>query len=344
MTTMKAVRWTATDRVDVVDVAVPEVPTGWALVRIAYNGICGTDLAILHGLHPRAAHGLIPGHEMSGWVEQAGTTGPAVGSLVVVEPLITCGKCRACRNGLAHVCRNLGLYGIDAPGAMAQFVALPPEVLHTVPDGVDPRIATLAEPLAVAVHAVELSGMEPGDVVAVYGAGPIGVLTALVARHAGAAVVVITEPSPWRREVAASLGFTVVAPDSTMATTLEPLTGGEGADITFDSAAHPSVAAELAATTRVRGRIVVVGVYKQPTPIDLQAVCFKEQTVVGVRVYTSANLTRAIQLIAGGELGLDRFPTKAFGLDDVTAAFDAATAGQDCLKVLLTPLTGKADQ
>ena len=125
----------------------------------------------------------------------------------------------------------------------------------------------------VAVHAVELSQMAAGDVVAVYGAGPIGVLTALVARHAGASAVVITEPSPWRREVAARLGFTVVAPDSTMAATLAPLTDGEGADTTFDSAAHPSVAADLAATTRVRGRIVVVGVYKQPTAIDLQAVC-----------------------------------------------------------------------
>lgn len=343
MTTMKAVRWIETDQVEVVDAAVPEVPPGWALVKIAYNGICGTDLSILHGKHPRAVHGLIPGHEMSGWVERAGNSGPAVGTLVVVEPLLSCGECRSCKNGLAHVCRNLGLYGIDTPGGMAQYVALPPEVLHAVPAGVDPRLATLAEPLAVAVHAVELSGLQAGDVVAVYGAGPIGVLTALVARHAGAGVVVITEPSPWRRQVAAELGFTVVAPDSTMAATLAPLTDGEGADTTFDSAAHPSVAAELTAATRVRGRIVVVGVYKQPTAIDLQAVCFKEQTVIGVRVYTSANVTRAIDLIASGELGLERFPTKAFALADVAAAFDAATSGQDCLKVLLTPLAGKAD-
>ena len=283
------------------------------------------------------------GHEMSGWVERAGASGPAVGTLVVVEPLISCGGCKACRDGLTHVCRRLGLFGIDAPGAMAPFVALPPEVLHAVPDAVSPRTATLAEPLAVAVHAVDLSGMKAGDTVAVYGAGPIGILTALVARHAGAGAVVITEPSPWRREVAAGLGFTVVPQGSTMAATLAPLTSGEGADTTFDTAAHPSVAVELAATTRVRGRIVLVGVYKAPTPLDLQAVCFKEQTVMGVRVYTSADVTRAIELIASGALGLDAFPTKAFDLADVSAAFDAATSGQDCLKVLVTPLPGKAD-
>jgi (R,R)-butanediol dehydrogenase / meso-butanediol dehydrogenase / diacetyl reductase len=344
VTSMKAAIWKTTDQVDVIDLPMPEVPDGWALVKIAYNGICGTDLAILHGKHPRASAPLIMGHEISGWVERAGATGPAAGTVVVVEPLISCGECKSCKNGLTHVCRSLGLYGIDAPGAMAEYVALPPQVLHAVPDGVDPRTAALAEPLAVAVHAVDRSGMQPGDVVAVYGAGPIGVLTALVARHAGAGVVVITEPSPWRREVAAGLGFAVVPGGSTMAETLAPLTDGEGADTTFDSAGHPTVAAELAAVTRVRGRVVVVGVYKAPTAVDLQAVCFKEQTVVGVRVYTSADVTAAIELIATDALGLGRFPTKAFDLAEVGAAFDAATSGQDCLKVLLTPLTGRADR
>src|SRR5450631_2933140 len=341
--TMKAAVWTAVDTIVSMDVPVPEIPTGWALVKVAYNGICGTDLAILHGRHPRAKAPLIMGHEISGWVEKAGATGPAAGTLVVVEPLISCGQCRSCKNGLTHVCRRLGLNGIDSPGGMAQYVALPPEVLHAVPDGVDPRTATLAEPLAVAVHAVELSAMVAGSIVAVYGAGPIGILTALVARHAGAAAVVITEPSPWRREVAADLGFTVVPAGSTMAQTLEPLADGEGADVTFDSAAHPSVAAELTAVTRVRGRIVIVGVYKQPAVLDLQSVCFKEQTLVGVRVYTSQDVTSAIELIASGFLGLERFPSRSFELADVAAAFEASTSGQECLKVLLTPVSGQAD-
>ena len=343
MTTMTAAVWTAKDEIEVRQLPLPAVPDGWALVKVAYDGICGTDLSIFHGKHPRAEAPLVMGHEMSGWVEEAGASGPPVGTLVTVEPLISCGQCKACRDGSAHVCRNLGLYGIDAPGGMAQYVALPPDVLHAVPDGVDPRTATLAEPLAVAVHAVALSGLQHGGTVAVYGAGPIGVLTALVARHEGAGTVVITEPSPWRRQVAESLGCTVVPEGSSMSDVLEPLTDGEGADITFDAAAHPTVAAELTATTRVLGRIVLVGVYKQPTPLDLQAVSFKEQTIVGVRVYTSADVTRAIELIASDALSLDRFPTRAFDLADVADAFDVATSGQDCLKVLVTPLDGKAD-
>lgn len=343
MSTMQAAVWTATDRVEVREVPRPQVPDGWALVKVAYNGICGTDLSIVHGKHPRARHGLIPGHEMSGWVAQAAPGGPAEGALVVVEPLISCGECRACRSGNSHVCRNLGLYGIDTPGGMAPYVALPPRVLHEVPAGVDPRLAALAEPLAVAVHAVSRSGMERGDTVAVFGAGPIGVLTALVARHEGAGTVVVTEPSPWRRAVAERLGFTVVPGGSSMTQVLAELTGGEGADTTFDTAAHPSVAAELTDATRVLGRIVIVGVYKQPTPIVLRDVCFKEQSMVGVRVYTTADVTRAIELVASGVLGLEDFPTRAFAVEDVAAAVDAATSGQDCLKVLITPLDGKAD-
>ncbi len=338
MSSMTAAVWTGADQIEVTTASRPHVPEGWALMRVAYNGICGTDLSIFHGKHPRATAPLIMGHEMSGWVEVAGSEGPPVGSLVIVEPLITCGRCKACSEAHPHVCRNLGLYGIDAPGAMAEYVALPPEVLHAVPDGVDPRTATLAEPLAVAVHAVSLSGMERGDTVAVYGAGPIGVLTAMVARHEGAGTVVITEPSPWRRQVAESLGFTVVAEGSSMVETLAALTGGEGADTTFDTAAHPSVAAELTRATRVLGRIVVVGVYKQPVPVDLQAVCFKEQSIVGVRVYTSDDVTRAIELIASDALHLDVFPTKVFPLADVASAMAAATSGQDCLKVLVSPI------
>lgn len=341
--TMRAAVWTGPGDVAARIVHEPEVPEGWAVVKVAYNGICGTDLAILHGTHPRATAPLIMGHEMSGWVHRAGATGPRVGTLVTVEPLISCGECRACRDGHPHVCRRLALYGIDVAGGNAEYVALPPEVLHPVPDGVDPRTAALAEPLAVAVHAVALSGLVADDVVAVHGAGPIGVLTALVARHEGAGAVIITEPSPWRRGVAEGLGLTVVPEGSTMAEVLDPLTDGEGADVTFDCAAHPSVAAQLAAGTRVRGRIVVVGVYKEPTPIDLQAICFREQSVVGVRVYTSVDVERAIALIASGALGLEAFPTRTFRLADVRTAFAAAASGQDCLKVMLTPMEERAD-
>ena len=342
MTTMPAVVWTDTDTLELREVDVPQPPPGWALVEVAYTGICGTDLAIVHGKHPRARHGLILGHEISGRVARAAPTGPQAGSSVVVEPLISCGSCRACRAGDTHVCRDLGLYGIDVPGSLARYVALPPEVLHEVPAGVDLRLATLVEPLAVAVHAVTLSALREGDTVAIAGAGPIGILTALTARHAGARRVIVSETSPARRALAEQLGLTVVPAQGTLTATALELTDGEGADVTFDAAGHPAVAPELTAATRVGGTVVIVAVHKEPTPVDLREVCFKELVVRGVRVYTSDDVRRAIGLVVDGSLGLDRLPTRTFPLSQAEQAVAAAGAAE-YLKVLIMSHEENAD-
>jgi (R,R)-butanediol dehydrogenase / meso-butanediol dehydrogenase / diacetyl reductase len=342
MTTMPAVVWTGENTLELRDVEVPQPPPGWALVEVAYTGICGTDLAIVHGRHPRARPGLVLGHEISGRVARAAPTGPQAGSSVVVEPLISCGHCLACRRGDTHVCRDLGLFGIDEPGSLARYVALPPEVLHEVPAGIDLRLATLVEPLAVAVHAVALSGLRRGDTVAVAGAGPIGILTALTARHAGAERVIVSETSPARRALAKQLGLTVVPERGTLTATALELTDGEGADVTFDAAGHPAVAPDLTAATRVGGTVVIVAVHKEPTPVDLRDVCFKELVVRGVRVYTSDDVRRAIGLVVAGSLGLDRLPTRVFPLSQAAQAVSAADAA-DYLKVLISSHEGGAD-
>jgi len=334
-TTMQAAVWHGPDAITVEEVPVPQVPDGWALIEVEYTGVCGTDLSILHGTHPRAQVGIVPGHEIVGVIADAGTTGLTVGDRVAAEPLISCGHCLACRSGSTHVCRDLKLYGIDAPGSLARYVTLPASALHVVPAEVPARLAALVEPLAVAVHAVTRAGLQAGDTVAVLGGGPIGVLTALVASHAGAGRVVVAEPRTWRREVIAGLGLDVVPDGADPAAHLASLTDGEGADISFDTAGHPAVAAQLPGVTRVLGRIVIVGVHKQAAPVDLQAICFKEQSLVGVRVYTRDDVAQAVRLVASGELGLERLPVAEFALDDVAEAFESAAAGQDNLKVLV---------
>ncbi len=343
MKTMRAAVWQGPDEIAVQQVERPEVPEGWVLVRVAYNGICGSDQSILHGQHPRASAPLIPGHELSGWVVEPDGNGLAAGTLVTAAPLISCGRCLACRGGNSHVCRDLKLYGIDAPGGMAEYVALPAGTLFPVPATVGPRIAALVEPLAVAVHALSLAGLQPGDLAAVWGAGPIGLLTALMARHRGAREVVVCEPHPWRRSVAAAAGFTVCATGAELAELAAERSGGEGADITFDTAAHPAVAAQMSATTRVRGRIVVVGIYKQPAPVVLRDICFKEQVMVGVRVYTHGDFGHAVGMLARGELDLSVLPTLAFPLEACADAFTAAGGGRDCLKAMVTPCAELAD-
>jgi (R,R)-butanediol dehydrogenase/meso-butanediol dehydrogenase/diacetyl reductase len=338
---MSAAVWLGDEEVIVRREPTPTVEGDTALVRVELTGLCGSDFGILHGTHPRAVAPLILGHEITGTVEVASPTSPPVGTRVTVEPLISCGHCTACLSGNTHVCQNLGLYGIDTAGSLAEFVALPGDVLISVDASVALTEVALAEPLAVAVHAVHRSGLSGGETVMIFGAGPIGMLTALVARNTGAGRILIAEPSGARCAVAESLGFETVPPDAEPTEAIRDATGGAGADIVFDSAAHPSVAARLARCVRVRGTVVLVGVYKKPTEVDLQALTFAENTVVGVRVYTRADMEEAVALIESGVLHLERIPVEVFPLADANAAFERAMAATGTLKVLVA--SGPAD-
>ncbi|MBD7995966.1 alcohol dehydrogenase catalytic domain-containing protein [Arthrobacter sp. Sa2CUA1] len=333
---MSAAVWTGPGNIETQQLPLPVLPEGWVLVRVEYTGLCGTDFSILQGTHPRAAAPLIMGHEITGVVETAVPDGPAVGTRVTVEPLIHCGDCHPCRHGNTHVCRNLGLYGIDVPGSLAEYVALPAGSLIPVGAGVPAREAALAEPLAVAVHAVDRSGLRGGERVVVFGAGPIGILVALVAKHLGAATVLISEPSEERAAVARSLGFETLPAGKESVQAVYEATNGEGADIVFDSAGHPAVAAVFPDVVRVRGTVVLVGVYKKPVELNLQALTFAENTVVGVRVYTRADVERAVELLETDVLGVGRIPIQEFALTDAAAAFDLAMSAGPALKVLVT--------
>jgi (R,R)-butanediol dehydrogenase/meso-butanediol dehydrogenase/diacetyl reductase len=335
--TMRAAIWREPGLIELSEVELPEVPEGWALIRTAYVGLCGTDLAIFGGHHPRAAAPLIMGHEFSGTVIQSKSSGIQPADKVMAEPLITCGQCRACTEGDSHVCRNLRLYGIDYAGGLAEYVALPGDRLHVLPQDVDLRIAALAEPLAVAVHANAAVRIGVDDVVAVIGGGPIGLLTALVAQHQGAGRVAVAEPNETRRRLAQELGLDAYASVDVLDRQLKQWTDGEGADVTFDCAGHPSAAAQLSGLTRGRGTIILAAVYKHPAELDLRSINFQEQILRGVRVYTRADVQRAVGLISAGILPLDRLSLQVFGLEKINDAFAAAKNGAEAIKVLVSP-------
>jgi 2-desacetyl-2-hydroxyethyl bacteriochlorophyllide A dehydrogenase len=312
------------DGVAVDEVPRPEPDAGWALVDVAFAGICGTDLHICAGEHPRARAPLILGHEFVGTLDD--------GRPVAVEPLLNCGECPPCRTGRTHVCERLRLIGIDVPGGVAEQVAVPVERLIPLPGDVSLRRAALVEPLAVAVHAVRRSGLRLGDAVMVAGAGPIGLAVASCARLAGAGTVFVSEPAEPRRQVAAELGFTVLDTGDPGQDLRERT--GDGAAVVFDSAGHPAVAAGVAGWTATSGRIVFVGIYGRPTALDLQDVAFRELSTVGCRVYTRHDMETAVTLIADGRFDPEPLITSSVSLADAPLALEKLQAGDE-LKVLI---------
>jgi 2-desacetyl-2-hydroxyethyl bacteriochlorophyllide A dehydrogenase len=318
----------------------PPVPPGSGEVQIdvAYTGICGTDLHILHGsMDGRVRIPQTIGHEMSGEVAAVGTgvAGLAVGTPVTVMPLRWCGACPACLAGHHHICHRLDFIGIDSPGAMQQRWTVPADVVVPLPAGLPLTHGALVEPTAVAVHDVRRAGLRAGEQAVVIGGGPIGVLIALVARSVGANVVLV-EVDTRRRAIAGELGIRTLDPArDDLAGEVEAWTGGAGAAVAFEvsgSAAGITTAVDLLA---VRGRLVVVGIHSQPREIDLFRFFWRELTMVGARVYQRHDYDTAIDLLRAGKVGAEALITHVEPLTNAAAAFDALGGGGGVMKVLV---------
>ena len=303
----------------------PASGAGEVLIKVAYAGICGSDMFIYQGTHPRAQAPLVMGHEFSGVIE-AGHPTLAKGTPVTVYPLLSCGQCEPCKNGTPHVCNTLKLIGIDCDGGMAEYVKVPADKVVEIPAGLNLKLGAFIEPVAVGVHAVRRSGYKPGDTAVVYGAGPIGLCVAACLSYFGASRVLVIEANPYRLEIARKLGFTPIdaAHDDILAQ-VKAHTGGLCADYAFDCAAHPSVQNTLMDVIKVRGTAVVVGSYKKPPEVDLLKVEFKELTLIGIRVYERRDFDIAARILASGTIDFEQILT-------VSAPEQAPQVFQDLLK------------
>ncbi|WP_120338848.1 zinc-dependent alcohol dehydrogenase [Cryobacterium soli] len=318
--------------------AEPAAPAaGMVQIKVAYAGICGTDLHILHGhMDQRVTTPAIIGHEMSGTIAAVGEAvhGWNVGDAVTVMPLAWDGTCPACLAGNEHICQNLDFIGIDSPGALQEYWNVPAEVLVALPATLRLDHAALVEPVAVSVHDVRRSGLVPGEKAVVIGGGPIGVLIATTAREFGGEVVVI-ELDAARRQAIADLGFEVLDPRAVdQVAWVTEWTGGAGADVVFEVSG--AAAAVLGATdlARVRGRLVIVAIHPDPRPVNLQRVFWRELTIIGARVYQRADYETAVELLTRGVIPADLMITRIEPITRTAAAFEALASGQ-AMKILI---------
>jgi (R,R)-butanediol dehydrogenase/meso-butanediol dehydrogenase/diacetyl reductase len=334
---MRGAAYVGHRRLEAVDVEVTPPGPGELQIAVAYCGLCGTDLHIVHGdMDARVRTPLVFGHETSGTVAAvgAGVEGWAVGDPLTVMPLIWDGTCSACLAGHQHICRNLVFVGIDSPGGLQQRWNVPASLAVPLPPELDLRTAALVEPVAVAVHDVRRSELQVGDHVVVLGGGPIGVLIAAVARDAGA-VVLVAEIDDVRRDRIAGLGFRVADPGSAdLVAEVQQWTGGGGADVVFEVSGAPGAARVTTALAKVRGTIVVVAIHTAAREIDLQRVFWRELRLLGARVYQRSDFDRAVALLCQGRIPADALISAVVPLGETASAIEDLSAGR-AMKILV---------
>ncbi len=335
---MKAAEYIKAGEIVCHEIALPPLKPDEVRIKVAYCGICGTDLHIFKGhMDARVKAPQAVGHEISGVVAESGSnvTQFKAGQKVTVRPLDNCGTCNTCKAGFTHICEKLRFLGIETAGGFAQYWTVPARLVHHLPENMPLKLAALVEPLAVACHDVRRSELKPGDKVVVSGGGPIGMLIALVAKHAGAEVT-ISEINPTRLELARKLGFEAVDPRSVdIVAKVRAETGGSGADVVFEVSGSEAGAKLITELARPRGTMVVVAIFAKPVPVDLHKFFWKELRMVGARVYEAVDYEQAIRLTAEGVLELEPLISRVFPLEGLQTAFEYLTSAPDAMKVLI---------
>lgn len=270
------------------DIPEPKIGINDVLIRVLKTGICGTDLHIYNW--DAWAQKTIPvpmavGHEFIGRIEEIGSNVNDFhpGDLVSGEGHVTCGRCRNCMAGRRHLCAHTQGVGVNRPGAFAELVALPMANIWRHDPGIDFDVASIFDPFGNAVHTA-LKFPVLGEDVLVTGAGPIGIMAAAVARHAGARFVVITDINPARLELARKVGVTLAVntKETPLAEVQKQLGMHEGFDVGLEMSGNPVAFREMLANMAHGGRIAMLGIPPEPIAIDWNEVIFKMITIKGV--------------------------------------------------------------
>jgi threonine 3-dehydrogenase len=333
-TTMRAlVKESPAPGLSLVEVPVPSIGPNDVLVRVRSTGICGTDLHIAawDDWARRAIRTpLVIGHEFSGDIAALGLAveGLEVGQLVSGEGHVVCGQCRNCRAGRRHLCVRTQGIGVQLPGAFADYVAIPATNVWVHRHPVDVDVAAIFDPFGNAVHtALQFPCL--GEDVLVAGAGPIGIMSAMVARHAGARFVVVTDLSDERLALASRLGATrtVNVSRSTVADAQRDLGMTEGFDVGLEMSGSPAALRDMIANMTHGGRIAMLGIPSGETTLDLGALVFGMITLKGIYGREMYETWYAMSVLLQSGLDISGIITDRFDATDHEPAFAAAKSG-----------------
>ncbi|WP_289040083.1 alcohol dehydrogenase catalytic domain-containing protein [uncultured Zobellia sp.] len=334
---MKATVYKGNKTFSVVEKEIEEPAKGDVRIKVAYSGVCGTDVHIYHGMmDKRVSMPQTIGHEMSGVIDAVGegVEGFEVGDKVVVRPLDD-RKVKASDKGFNHICEELKFIGIDSPGSMQQYWNVPSFVLHKLKTETDLKLAALIEPLSVATHDVRRSGLVAGETAVVLGGGPIGLLVAMVAKDVGANVI-ISEVNEKRIAKAESMGLHAVNPMKVdLVEYVKEQTDNRRADVVFEVAGVQPALDIMCEVAGIRGRILMVAIHGEKKPVDLFKFFWKELSLIGARVYEKEDYEKSIQLITENKLPFEDMITDVQPLTNIQQVFENIDNNPDGMKVLM---------
>ncbi len=344
---MRAVTFQAAGDVRVEDVPEPElIASDDAIVRIEASGVCGSDLHIYHG-RVKIEPGFTIGHEYVGTVVAAGdeVTRVAVGDRVLGCFQTACGTCYFCRRGWYHRCEHSRTFGHGAglgslPGTQAEMAVVPHAnlVLRRVPEGMTNDTALFAgDVMGTGFHAVVSSGLQPGDVVAVLGLGPVGLCAVQAARAVGAARVLAVDSVPERLAVAASFGAEAVhLGEQDVREVAKQFTEGRGVDVCIEAVGDPRALDTAIRITRACGTVQCVGVYAERAEVHMGLLWLKSMTLCGGQANVIGHVDRVLAMMSAGLLDPTPLVTHHMPLDDAAEAY-AIYDRREALKIVLQP-------
>ena len=313
----------------------PTPDAGELVVRVGRCGICGSDLHMTEDPAYGKAAGDVLGHEFAGEVVALGrdTTGLALGDLVAVMPLQSCGTCQTCLAGEVAWCDQFGLQG----GGFAEYAVTRANQCIRLPRSASLADGAIIEPLAVALHGVNMAGLNTGDAVLVLGAGPIGLAVAFWARRRGAAKVVVQDIAPHQQARALGMGATGFAIDPSDPVGAAARALGGKADVVFECVGRPGLIAQAVDQVRNRGTIVLLGLCTRPDTFNSFAMLSKEVRLITSAFFTRSEYEAALDALDAGAAQPRLLITDTIALDQTPVRFEALrTRGHDC-KVLIAP-------
>lgn len=320
------------------DLPQPSPGPSEVIVRSRACAVCGSDLTVYKlGIPDR-----ILGHEFAGDIVDVGdkVADWKIGDRVVIEPQLSCGECHWCKTKQFNLCDSMEYTGLATDGGFAEFARVPAYQLHLLPDNVSYEQGALMEPLAVAIRGVRLSGIKPGDSVAVFGCGSIGLFTMLWARKMGAKRIIALDVVPTRAQQAQQLADNILNPAEISASEeIVKLTNNIGADVIFECSGNLQAQQDAIESVRKGGQIILLGIGYEPTPVMFMQLTMREIGLKGSLGYSSlsdnSEFLTAINAVASHDIDIMKIPTNTFSLDSIGEAFEKSLNGDVAKAIVL---------